>query len=211
MPLSFLMLSFLLSHSLQPAYQFSFAPVGALIKRPLQNCAAILKISAGNKIALSLFSAPVIPTERSEWRDLRTEYLLSSCASAKILRLRAFVAPLRMTRYSRGRRENWVVGGVMTPALRVRWETGGRVAERSESSNPMIASGNHTDSNSDRPYGCGDRLKNSARITQHLKGRVKTLPYKDIRKACNRQLRSGRLPWRCYTPAGCWRPGCRRR
>ena len=31
---------------------------------------------------------------------------------------------------------------------------GGRVAERSESSNPMIASGNHTDSNSDRPYGC---------------------------------------------------------
>ena len=30
---------------------------------------------------------------------------------------------------------------------------GGRVAERSESSNPMIASGNHTDSNSDRPYG----------------------------------------------------------
>ena len=157
----------MLSHSLQPAYQFSFAPVGALIKRPLQNCAAILKISAGNKIALSLFSAPVIPTERSEWRDLRTEYLLSSCASAKILRLRAFVAPLRMTRYSRGRRENWVIGGVMTPALRVRWETGGRVAERSESSNPMIASGNHTDSNSDRPYGCGDRLKNSARITQH--------------------------------------------
>ena len=30
---------------------------------------------------------------------------------------------------------------------------GGRVAERSESSNPMIASGNHTDSNGDRPYG----------------------------------------------------------
>ena len=175
MPLSFLMLSFLLSHSLQPAYQFSFAPVGALIKRPLQNCAAILKISAGNKIALSLFSAPVIPTERSEWRDLRTEYLLSSCASAKILRLRAFVAPLRMTRYSRGRRENWVVGGVMTP-----------------------------------PYG----VQNSALITHHSalkKGRVETLPYKDIRKACNRQLRSGRLPWRCYTPAGCWRPGCRRR
>ena len=31
----------------------------------------------------------------------------------------------------------------------------GSVAERSESSNPMIASGNHTDSNDDRPYGCG--------------------------------------------------------
>ena len=31
----------------------------------------------------------------------------------------------------------------------------GRVAERSESSNPMIASGNHTSSNNDRPYGCG--------------------------------------------------------
>ena len=30
---------------------------------------------------------------------------------------------------------------------------GGRVAERSESSNPMIASGNHTDSNNRRPYG----------------------------------------------------------
>ena len=30
---------------------------------------------------------------------------------------------------------------------------GGRVAERSESSNPMIASGNHTDSNSGHPYG----------------------------------------------------------
>ena len=37
--------------------------------------------------------------------------------------------------------------------MRVRGRTGGRVAERSESSNPMIASGNHTDSNSDRPYG----------------------------------------------------------
>ena len=33
----------------------------------------------------------------------------------------------------------------------VEWDSG-RVAERSESSNPMIASGNHTDSNSDRPY-----------------------------------------------------------
>ena len=31
-------------------------------------------------------------------------------------------------------------------------EAGGRVAERSESSNPMIASGNHTDSNNGRPY-----------------------------------------------------------
>ena len=34
----------------------------------------------------------------------------------------------------------------------MRWRVGGRVAERSESSNPMIASGNHTDSNNDRPY-----------------------------------------------------------
>ena len=33
-----------------------------------------------------------------------------------------------------------------------RW-MGGRVAERSESSNPMIASGNHTDSNNGRPAG----------------------------------------------------------
>ena len=38
------------------------------------------------------------------------------------------------------------------PALRGAEVKGGRVAERSESSNPMIASGNHTDSNSDRPY-----------------------------------------------------------
>ena len=32
---------------------------------------------------------------------------------------------------------------------------GGRVAERSESSNPMIASGNHTSSNSESPCGSG--------------------------------------------------------
>ena len=38
------------------------------------------------------------------------------------------------------------------PALRVRRGNGGCVAERSESSNPMIASGNHTDSNNGRPY-----------------------------------------------------------
>ena len=41
------------------------------------------------------------------------------------------------------------------PALRGAEVKGGRVAERSESSNPMIAGGNHTDSNGDRPYGCG--------------------------------------------------------
>ena len=38
-------------------------------------------------------------------------------------------------------------------SLRVRKWTSGRVAERSESSNPMIASGNHTDSNNGRPCG----------------------------------------------------------
>ncbi len=36
--------------------------------------------------------------------------------------------------------------------------TGGRVAERSEFSNPMIASGNHPDSNNGRPYGEGGSL-----------------------------------------------------
>ena len=35
-----------------------------------------------------------------------------------------------------------------------RTKEGGRVAERSESFNPMIASGNHTDSNNDRPFHC---------------------------------------------------------
>ena len=44
-------------------------------------------------------------------------------------------------------------GGCQWAPLRVRRGNGGCVAERSESSNPMIASGNHTDSNNGRPAG----------------------------------------------------------
>ena len=60
-----------------------------------------------------------------------------------------------------------MVGGVKTVALRGA-EDSGRVAERSESSNPMIASGNHTDSNNGRPYWVRRGNK---------KGRVKILPW----------------------------------